>query len=67
MVILNSEKLTFMRQQNNLSGTQTDLWKNTRDTSKEFGNYFYFEKEQNCELLVKLWNLNMCIHLQGTV
>ena len=50
MVILNSEKLTFMRQQNNLSGTQIDLWKNTRDTGKGFGNYFYFENEQNCEL-----------------
>ena len=44
MVNLNSKKLTFMRQQNNLSRTQTDLGKNTGDTSKEF------ENEQNCEL-----------------
>ena len=50
MVKLNSEKLTFMRQQNNLSWTQTDLGKNTGDTSKEFDNYFSFKSEQSCEL-----------------
>ena len=50
MVSLNSGKITFMRQQNNLPGTQSDICKNKGDTSKEFGNYFSFENEQNCEL-----------------
>ena len=35
---------------NNLPGTQSDIWKNKGDTSKEFGNYFSSENEQNCEL-----------------
>ena len=50
MVSLNSGKITFMRQQNNLPGTQSDIKKNKGDTSKEFGNYFSSENEQNCEL-----------------
>ena len=50
MVNLNSEKLTFMRYQNNLSGTQNDLRKNTGDASKEFCNYFSFKNKHNCEL-----------------
>ena len=40
---VNSEKLTFMRQQNNLSGTQTGLRKNTANTNKLFGNYYIFQ------------------------
>ena len=50
MVNLNSEKLTFLREQNNLLRTQTDLRKNTGDMSKELRNYFSFRNEENYEV-----------------